>query len=210
MASPQLDVLIPGPADDVVQVDHDLIVLVRDRIVFHEHYGTPEQRLRVCFTLLTASDLVSPIVFGHRAAQLYALEIDLFRLDPDVALNRLAKIVRDWGINVYVSTSARRETAPDHLYSVITDYRDGRVVAEHFLSAEARTASLSERAENFFEGPGQIPPNVLASDQSLVSLLMTYLQPVVVTLTDTAFDASKKHYRSDDAGLIIATTGATP
>lgn len=44
----------PGP-----HTTYDLIICHEDRIVFHDHYEAPEQRLRMCVGILTNSDALA-------------------------------------------------------------------------------------------------------------------------------------------------------
>ena len=159
---------------DAPDSTYDLIVLHQDRIVFHDHCDSPQQRLRLCIAQLTRAD-VFPMV---DAREVNAVVRSRPSSPPDPVLDALSKLCRRWGVNIYASTTQKKTATrsllgPAVLFSVITDYGPGagRTIAEHFPTREARHASLVERAETFFPGPGHLPEMVLTDDQRLASLL---------------------------------------
>ncbi|MBK3582258.1 hypothetical protein JHN49_00440 [Streptomyces sp. MBT57] len=194
------------PAPDL-HTTYDLIICHQDRIVFHDHYEAPEQRLRMCVGILTNSDVLADTITATRAAQIRDLhnayiaqrqngpqEIGAAR---DEVVDALAKLCREWGVQLYVSTTAKKSAAPERLYSVITEYAPGQVVAEHFAARASRTASLVERAEHFFASPGHIPAIVLTDELRLAALVSMFLMPATVTLTESVLDADEGVYRPD-------------
>ena len=117
---PGPDQLDPDPASRF-----DLIICHGDRLVFHDHYGSPEQRLRMCVGLLVTSDLVAAAVDSAAAAmiaRLHESRAPEWSTAPDAVLNEIAKLCRRWGVNVYASTTRKHSAAPAALFSVITDY----------------------------------------------------------------------------------------
>lgn len=79
-------------------------------------------------------------------------------------------------------------SAPMRLFSAITDYGHGHIAAEHYPTAQARLASLTERAEAFLPSHGCIPDNVLVDERRLAGLLSSFLMPAVVSLTESELD----------------------
>lgn len=175
----------------------DLIVLHRDRIVFHDHYDDPQQRLRMCVSLLTQSDVLpSGTIDSLLAAQILCVanaRIADWSTEPDTVLNAVSKLCRSEGVNIYVSTTRKKTAAPAVLYSVVTEYGSGQTIAEHFPTREARRCSLIERADNFFAAAGCIPDLVLADEQRLAALVGTFIMPATVLLTESVLKASG-HY----------------
>ena len=176
---------------------YDLIVLHRDRIVFHDHCDSPQQRLRLCIAQLTCADIFTMV----DAYEVNALVRSMPGTPPDPVLDAVAQMCRRWGVNIYASTTHKKPavpslTGPPMLYSVITDYGPGvgRTIAEHFLTRDARHASLVQRAETFFPGPGHLPEMVLTNDQRLASLLGAFLLPANITLTEAAWSDSTGMY----------------
>jgi hypothetical protein len=196
-------------ADELVacpDATYDLVICHEDRIVFHDHYSSPAFRLRMCAQLLTASDIAASAVDASRANEihdLYQSRAKEWEADPDAVITAISKLCRRWGVHVYVSTTRKRSAAPAFLYSVVTEYGPGQVVAEHFTSREARRASLVERADTFFSAPGSIPDLVLADEQRLAALLGTFLMPASVLLAETALDEADGHYRTSCHQLSI-------
>lgn len=187
------DGLAPGP-----RTTYDLIVCRDDRVVFHDHYATPQQRLSVCIGILTTADTLANTITAERAARIHELHqahVAQWQADPDAVVNTIAKLCRAWGVQLYVSTTKKRSTAPRALYSVITDYGRGQIVAEHFPDRQARATSLIERAEQFFAAPGYIPDSVLRHERRLAALVATLLMPATVTLTESALDEDNGVYR---------------
>lgn len=185
---------------------YDLIVCRDDRVVFHDHYATAEQRLSMCIGILTASDTLAGTITSDRAARIHELHqahVAQWRADPDGVVNAIAKLCRGWGVQLYVSTTTKRSEAPRALYSVITDYGRGQIVAEHFPDPQARTTSLIGRAEQFFAAPGHIPADVLRDDRRLAALVATFLMPATVALTESALDEDEGVYRPAGAPLPI-------
>ncbi|WP_181273652.1 hypothetical protein [Brevibacterium oceani] len=185
--------------DDEADATYDLIILRRGRIVFHDHYESPAHRLRMAVGLLTASDLVADAIDADACAIIRA---EAAVGDPDGALNRVAKICRDRGVDVYMSTTRKRiavdaptPRAASRLYSVITDYGQGQMIAEHFATREQRRQELVARAEQFFDAPGNLPEQVLTDDQRLAALVATFLMPATVSLTEAAFDPAEGSFR---------------
>ncbi|PUB32497.1 hypothetical protein C8K30_1011023 [Promicromonospora sp. AC04] len=193
--------LAPGPC-----TTYDLIVCHDDRVVFHDHYATAEQRLNVCVGILTASDILADTITSDRAGRVHDLHhahVSQWRTDPDSVVNAIAKLCRAWGIQVYVSTTEKRTAAPRTLYSVITEYGPGQMVAEHFADRAGRTTSLIERAQQFFAAPGHIPDSVLDDEQRLAALVATFLMPATVCLTESVLDEDHGTYRPAGQSLPI-------
>ncbi|MFD2794641.1 hypothetical protein ACFS27_13875 [Promicromonospora vindobonensis] len=185
---------------------YDLIVCRDDRVVFHDHYATRVQRLSVCVGILTVSDILAGTITSERAAHIHELHrahVAQWPADPDVVVNAIATLCRAWGVQLYVSTTEKRSAAPRVLYSVVTEYGRGQVVAEHFPDRVARTASLVERAEQFFGATGVIPSSVLCDEQRLAALVATFLMPATVTLTESALDERDGAYRPASGSLPI-------
>ncbi|MFC9756707.1 hypothetical protein [Streptomyces sp. NPDC056921] len=190
------DELAPSPL-----TTYDLIICHQDRIVFHDYYESTEQRLRMCVWLLMNSDVLAGIITSDRAVWIQELHssyivwdqtgLPELRATSDEIVNALAEVCREWGVHLYMSTTAKRTTAPQTLYSVITDYGPGQTVAEHFTDRGSRTASLIERAEHFFASPGHIPAVVRSDEQRLAALIATFLMPATVTLTESVLDETK-------------------
>lgn len=182
------DELAPDP-----ESSYDLIICHDDRIVFHDHYASPALRLRMLAQLLTLSDVVADAVDASRAgdvSRLHESMADQWSTAPDHVANAIAKLCRTWGVNVYVSTTRKRSAAPEAIFSVVTDYGSGQVIAEHFPSSQARRSSLIERADQCFDAPGRIPERVLSDDARLAALLSALLMPASITLTEAVRDDS--------------------
>lgn len=65
---------------------------------------------------------------------------------------------------------------PDHTqFSLTTSYGDGCVINEFFGSQQARTESLLERLEQFFDDPSQIPSHVRGDEERLASLVALFI-----------------------------------
>ncbi len=186
---------------------YDLIICHDNRIVFRDQYETREKRLSQCIGILTSSELLAGPITAERASLIHELR-DLHmaqgRTDPDRVVNKIAELCRRWDVQVYESTTSRRScetvasdriTAPQMLFSVITDYGPGQTIAEHFPDRESRMASLADRAEQFFAAPGQIPDLVLSDEQRLAALVATFLMPATVALTESALDEADGVYR---------------
>lgn len=197
------DELGPGP-----EASYDLIICHDDRIVFHDHYSSPALRLRMLAQLLEVSDVVAEAVDATRAAEVRELHdsmSDRWGTAPDQVANAIAKLCRRWGVQVYVSTTRKRSAAPETLFSVVTDYGSGQVIAEHFPTRAARQRSLVERADQCFDAPGRIPERILADDSRLAALLSALLMPASVSLTESSLDESDEGplYRPSGAPLSI-------
>ncbi|MGI8306971.1 hypothetical protein [Saccharopolyspora hattusasensis] len=148
---------------------YDLIICHGDRVVFHDHYQNPERRLHMCVRLLTDSDVFSRAVDSSRAMEirnLHQAHAAQWSTEPDSVVDAIAKLCRRWGVQIYVSTTVKRSAVPAALFSVITEYGPGQTVAKHFPTNEARRASLTERAEQFFTEPGCIPHSYLPAKAS--------------------------------------------
>ena len=185
---------------------YDLIVCREDRVVFHDHYATAEQRLSVCIGILTASDILAGTITSDRAARIHELHqahVAQWRADPDGVVDAIAKLCRGWGVQLYVSTTTKKSEAPRALYSVITDYGRGQIVAEHFPDRQTRTTSLIGRAEQFFATPGHIPAGVLRDERRLAALVATFLMPATIALTESELDQDQGVYRPCGAPLPI-------
>ncbi|WP_326742873.1 MULTISPECIES: hypothetical protein [unclassified Streptomyces] len=188
---------------------YDLIICHENRIVFHEHYESPEQRQRACVWVLMESGVLAGIVTSDRSVWIMELHSSLIeqqqtrppgdRATPDEIVDALAEACREWDVQLYMSTTAKKSGAPRTLYSVITEYGPGQTVAEHFTDRESRTASLIERAEHFFASPGNIPAVVLSDEQRLAALVATLLMPATVTLTESVLDETEGVYRPDNS-----------
>ncbi|MFE4334059.1 hypothetical protein ACFRQM_32995 [Streptomyces sp. NPDC056831] len=202
------DELAPSPL-----TTYDLIICHQDRIVFHDHYESPEQRLRVCVWVLMASGVLVDTITSDRAARIQELHssyiarqqssLPELRATTDEIVNALAKVCREWGVQLYVSTTAKKSAAPRTLYSVITEYGPGQTAAEHFPDRGSRAASLIERVEHFFASPGHIPAIVLSDEQRLAALVATFLMPATVTLTESVLDETEGVYRPDSSVLPV-------
>ncbi|MFD4949950.1 hypothetical protein ACFWNT_47680 [Streptomyces sp. NPDC058409] len=202
------DELAPSPL-----TTYDLIICHQDRIVFHDHYESPEQRLRVCVWVLVASGVLVGTITSDRAARIQELHssyiarqqtsLPELRATTDEIVNALAKVCREWGVQLYVSTTAKKSAAPRTLYSVITEYGPGQTVAEHFPDRGSRADSLIERAEHFFASPGHIPAIVLSDEQRLAALVATFLMPATVTLSESVLDETEGVYRPDSSVLPV-------
>lgn len=195
------DELAPGP-----DATYDLVICHEDRIVFHDHYVSPAFRLRMLPQLLTASDVVAEAVDAARANEVHELYQSLsaqWESSPDAVVNAIAKLCRQWGLQIYVSTTKKKTAAPAVLYSVITQYGPGQAVAEHFPTREARRASLIERADTFFRAPGSIPELVLSDEQRLAALVGAFLMPATVLLTESAMDEAAGYYKPSGRPLPI-------
>src|SRR5207248_65913 len=121
-------------------VTYDLIICHDERIVFHDHYESPDLRLRMCVGLLTDSNVVSRVLDGSRAAEVrdvYQALASRWSTAPDSVVDAIAKCCRTWGVHVYVSTTRKKNMAPATLFTVVTEYGPGQTVAEHFPSREA-------------------------------------------------------------------------
>ncbi|MGC4939371.1 hypothetical protein [Kribbella sp. DT2] len=196
--------------DELIQsrfATYDLIICHDNRIVFRDQYETREKRLSQCIGILTSSELLAGPITAERASLIHELR-DLHmaqgRTDPDRVVNKIAELCRRWDVQVYESTTSRRSceavasdriTAPQMLFSVITEYGPGQTIAEHFPDRESRTASLADRAEQFFAAPGQIPDLVLSDEQRLAALVATFLMPATIALTESALDETDGVYR---------------
>lgn len=192
-----------APATDLT---HDLIICNQDRIVFHDHYDSPQQRLRMCVQLLTVSDIVAGTLDTPRVAeisQLHESMIDRWSSAPDQVINAIAKLCRRWGVQIYVSTTHKTPAKSQSLYSVITQYGPSQTIAEHFPSRAARRESLLQRAEQFFDSPEDIPEVVLADDQRLAALISALLMPAAVILTETTLDPDDGIYKPSGRPLPI-------
>jgi hypothetical protein len=186
---------------------YDLIICHDNQIVFRDQYETREKRLSQCIGILTGSDLLAGPITAERASlihELRDLHIAQGRTDPDRVVNKIADLCRRWDVQVYESTTSRRScetvasdriTAPQMLFSVITEYGPGQTIAEHFPDRESRTASLADRAEQFFAAPGQVPDLVLSDEQRLAALVATFLMPATIALTESALDEADGVYR---------------
>jgi hypothetical protein len=193
------------PAPDPAAT-YDLIICHDDRMVFHDHYESPEHRLRMCVGLLTDSDVVSRIVDSTRSAEiraLYQAYVSQWTTAPDSVVDAIAKLCRQWGVQVYASTTTKKSSAPATLFSVVTEYGPGQTVAEHFPSREARHASLVERVDQFFDAPGCIPHSVAADEERLVVMLAMHLMSATVTLTESSLDKADGVYRPSGHPLQI-------
>jgi hypothetical protein len=189
---------------------YDLIICHDNQIVFRDQYETREKRLSQCIGILTGSDLLTGPITAERASlihELRDLHVAQGRTDPDRVVNEIAELCRRWGVQVYESTTSRRSyeaiaskrvRAPQVLFSVITEYSPGQTIAEHFPDRESRTASLVDRAEQFFAAPGQIPDLVLSDEQRLAALVATFLTPATIALTESALDEADGVYRPTD------------
>ncbi|UJW28843.1 hypothetical protein L3Q67_26650 [Saccharothrix sp. AJ9571] len=187
------DALAPNPA-----ATYDLIIGHGGRIVFHDHYDSPEVRLRVCVGILTCSDIVNRVVDSPRSAEirdLYHACADQWSTAPNAVVDALAELCRQWGVQIYMSTTTEKSAAPATLFSVITTYGPGQAVAEHFPSRETRQNSLIERAGQFFATPGCIPELVLADERHLAALLAALLKSATVTLTESVLDEADGIYK---------------
>lgn len=187
-----------------LEASYDLIICHQDRIIFHDHYASPALRLRMLAQLLTVSDVVD----ASRAVEVTELHGSMseqWNTAPDQVVNAIAKLCRRWGVHVYVSTTRKRSAAPETLYSVVSDYGCGPVIAEHFANRAARQRSLVERADQFFDAPGRIPERVLADDARLAALLSALLMPATVSLTEAALDHADEEplYRPSGTPLPI-------
>ncbi|MCX5103451.1 hypothetical protein [Streptomyces sp. NBC_00439] len=206
-SSPQSDSdeLTPSPL-----TTYDLIICHDDRIVFHDHYKSPEERQHVCLWVLMESEVLAGIITGDRSVWIKELHSSFIeqqetrppegRATPDEIVDALAEVCREWDVQLYMSTTAKKGGAPRMLYSVLTEYRPGQTVAEHFTDRGSRTASLIERAEHFFASPGNIPAVVLSDEQRLAALVATLLMPATVTLTESVLDETENVYRSASSG----------
>ncbi|MFJ2420199.1 hypothetical protein [Streptomyces brevispora] len=167
----------------------------------------------MCVGILTDSDVLADIITATRAAQIRDLhnayitqrQSNLQELcaTPDEAVNALVKLCREWNLQLYASTTAKKSAAPKTLYSVITKYEPGQAVAEHFPDRMARTASLIKRAEHSLTSPGHIPMTVLADEQRLAALVATLLMPATVTLTRSTLNENEGVYRPESSVLPI-------
>lgn len=187
---------------------YDLIICHDHRIVFHDHYASPALRLRMLVQLLELSDVVSSAVNGDRVHEIRSLHQSMHEqsaVQPDQVVNAIAKTCRRWGIQIYVSTTRKRSAAPQTLYSVVTDYGSGQIVAEHFADAKSRRASLIERVDQCLDAPGHIPKRALSDDARLAALLSALLLPASVSLTESVLDESGQQplYRPSGALLPI-------
>jgi hypothetical protein len=186
---------------------YDLIICHDNQIVFRDQYETREKRLSQCVGILTGSDLLADPITAERASLIHErrdLHVAHGRTDPDRVVNEIAELCRRWGVQVYESTTSRRGcetitsnriTAPQVLFSVITEYGPGQTIAEHFPDRDSRTASLVDRAEQFFAAPGQIPDLVLSNEQRLAALVATFLMPATIALTESTLDEADGVYR---------------
>ncbi|MFB7917060.1 hypothetical protein [Streptomyces sp. NPDC056061] len=197
----------PGPQGDSDGLapnslsTYDLIICHNERIVFHDHYESAEQRLRTCVSILVNSDVLTGTITSGRAIriqQLHSSHVAQWSTRPDEVVNAIAELCRGWGIQLHMSSTRKKNTAPAVLYSVITKYGPDQAVTELFASKEERIASLIERAEHFFTSPGHIPPLVLADERRLAALVATLLMPATVTLTESALDEDAGVYRPAD------------
>ena len=180
----------------------DLIICHDERIVLHDVYGNPHLRLRMCLELLTSSDVVATAVDSARAEELHSLfqdRIDQASSEPDQVINAIAKHVRRWGVQIYVSTTHKKSDAPAVLYSVVTEYGPGQIVVEHFPDRQARTASLIDRAEQFFTKPDAIPELIRTDEQRLAALVSTVLMPATITLAEANRNEEGAYLPSDRA-----------
>ena len=186
------DALVDDPGST-----YDLIVLHRDRIVFHDHAGSPKERLRMCTALLTGGGTY-PMV---DAGEINTLVRSRPSAPPDLVLDSVAKLCRRWGVNIYASTTHKKPATPllngpAMLFSVITDYGPGagRTIAEHFPSREARHAGLLQRVGTFFPGHGKQPGISSDDEQRLASLLGALLTPANIMLTESAWNETSGMY----------------
>ncbi|WP_020385292.1 hypothetical protein [Kribbella catacumbae] len=183
---------------------YDLIICHDNRIVFRGHYETREKRLDQCIGVLTSSDLLAGTITPERASMIHELHHAHASTNPDTIINNIAELCRRWDIQVYECTTSRRSyqhvtsrraELPQVLYSVITVYGPGQMIAEHFPNRHSRTASLVDRAEHFFASPGQIPDLVLCDEQRLAALVATFLMPATIALTESVLDEAHGVYR---------------
>lgn len=189
---------------------YDLIICHDDRIVFHDHYKSPEERKRMCFWVLMESEVLAGIVTSNKSVWIKELHSSFIEQQqtrhpedhatPDEIVDALAEICREWDVQLYMSTTAKNGGAPRTLYSVFTEYGPGQTSAEHFADRRSRTASLIERAEHFFASPDHIPAVVLSDEQRLAALVATFLMPATVTLTESDLDETENVYRSVSSG----------
>ncbi|WP_026820051.1 hypothetical protein [Arthrobacter castelli] len=180
------------------QATHDLIVLNGDRIVFHDHYDSPQQRLDRCISLLTIEDTFKDVIDAVQVLDTHH-SLQRRRVEPDQILNAIAKLCRRWGLNIYLSTTHKKTgpspaAAPLILYSMITNYGPDSTIAEHFSSRQARHEALIERAETFTRAT-LIPYDVLNDETRLAELVATILMPATITLTESALDKENNFYR---------------
>ncbi|QWF85692.1 hypothetical protein [Amycolatopsis sp. CA-230715] len=188
----KLETVAPGSI-----TSYHLIIIHNDQVVFHEQFEHPEPRLRVCASVLADSDLLSrEVITSTRAAQIRKLYENRRNTSHDVHLKEIATVCRAWGVHIYASTTVKKSSAPDALFSVITAYEPDQVDAEHFTSREARRVSLVERVDQFLAAPGCLLDDVVANEQQLAALVAAFLMPATVSLTESVLDAEDGVYRS--------------
>ncbi len=102
-----------------------------------------------------------------------------------------------------IALTPRNPLAPATLYSVITDYGDGQVIAEHFPNRHARLESLADRAEQFFTRPGCIPQGALGDERWLAGIVAAFLTPATVSLAQSVLDSGTGSYKPSDVSLSV-------
>lgn len=192
--------------------DEIYILIVVDerhgRLILHESYGNPANRLEACAELLIGTGRVGPWSGPGLQARIgpYAVQriTDAIRSgraeNADQTLNTIAKECRGQDIGIFATTRSRcpasAPTPHPRLFSVHTTYGPGNIVSEHFTSAEGRRDSLIERADLALAAPNAIPPYVLGDEQRLVDLINAFLRPTMVSLGEAVWDAASNAYRS--------------
>lgn len=201
-----LDMRVDSFSQDAqpTSLTYDLLILHRERIIFHGYYDSPQERMHMCSSLLTASDVLNTVLnHDHRnelAQQVYALtqsHIAQWSTTPDGLVNAIAKLCRTWGLHIYVSSTEKKSKSEplSDLYSVVTDYGSGQSVAEHFARREDRRAALLERAGLFMDCLESIPEIVRSDENRLAAFVSTFIMPANVILTHTRWDAASSTYR---------------
>lgn len=130
----------------------DLIICTRGRLRQHIQCENPHARLATLLDVLRTHPDCQRLL---RRASLDMLIDTLHHADANACVNTVAKYVRDYQIDVYVSTVPRSthttsrapHVMPDTIYSVLTRYsaHPHDVMIEHFMTPEQRTESLRER-----------------------------------------------------------------
>jgi len=192
--------------DDASDAAHDLIILDGDRIVFHDYYRSPTQRMIEALRLVTScfADSIDASTLKAIRRDLPVSQITALTDDDaaDRCLNTLSKLCRTSGVYLYVTTTHRPAAAPIELFTVITDYGSGHVVTEHFTDRQTRRESLLGRAQQFFASPEHIPDRILTDDQRLAAMISTLLTPAQVHLTESV--------RNERTGVYIPAGGLLP
>jgi len=193
----------------------DLIVLHDGRMVFHDVYASPAERLTRLIKVLPVLDQEHRI---DRHEVLVAYH-QLVGQHPDIAVDAVGKICRKAGYSIFLSTTNKIRTPaplppvlvktapvegatvtairPGRLFSVITQYHapnKPETIAEHFLSREDRLQSLSARADLAITNPDVIPEHAWTDELQLAKIVEVAISPATVTLAESTWRDEEQSY----------------